>query len=37
MKGLGVRLGMSSHRVSKPIEQIGGAVTPKLKPLKFKL
>lgn len=39
MKGMGARLGLSSNRASKPVEQVGGAVSvaPKLKPLRFKL
>lgn len=45
MKGMGARLGMSSSRTLKPVEAVGGmikqmekmSVTPKLKPLRFKL
>jgi hypothetical protein len=45
MKGMGARLGLSSNRTMKPVEQVGGmikemdkmSVGPKLKPLRFKL
>ena len=42
MKGMGARLGMSSGRTLKPVEQVGGmlekmSIAPKLKPLRFKL
>jgi hypothetical protein len=42
MKGMGARLGLSSKRVMPSVEQVGGmlkgmSVTPKLKPLRFKL
>ena len=45
MKGMGARLGLSSSRTMKPVEQVGGmikemekmSVAPKLKPLRFKL
>jgi hypothetical protein len=42
MKGMGARLGMSSSRAMKAVEQVGGmlekmSIAPKLKPLRFKL